>query len=122
MLRSVSFIARNLLITALLAALSLMVSAAEEGRQDLEEVPEPPELPSTVQSGEPIEPEVTIIKKEGATISEYRVNGQLYMIKITPDVGKPYYLIDNDGDGNLESRVNDIYSNISVPQWVIFKW
>lgn len=88
--------------------------------------PEPPEIPEAVQSGQPLdtplEPEVTIIQREQETVQEYRINGQLYMVKITPSAGKPYYLIDSDGDGSLETRGNDIVAESSVPQWVLFSW
>lgn len=66
--------------------------------------------------------EVTI---EGSTpdiIEELRVNGQLYAIRITPKRGLPYYLVDSDGDGNLETRKNDTDSNLLIPAWVIKKW
>ncbi|HEY5702522.1 MAG TPA: DUF2782 domain-containing protein [Gammaproteobacteria bacterium] len=95
---------------------------AGDTEPELKDVPEPPDIPPAIESGEPIEPEVTIIKKQDATVYEHRINGRLYMVKIVPLIGKPYYLVDQDGDGSLETRVNDIYSNINVPQWVIFEW
>ncbi|HLA75742.1 MAG TPA: DUF2782 domain-containing protein [Gammaproteobacteria bacterium] len=85
-------------------------------------VPEPPEIPQAVQSGEALEPDVTIIQREQETVQEYRLNGQLYMIKIIPSSGPPYYLIDNDGNGSLETRGNDIVSESNIPQWVLFSW
>lgn len=85
-------------------------------------VPRPPVLPAQMESGAPIEPEVTIIKRDGATIEEYRVNGKMYMVKITPSAGKPYYLVDRDGDGQMESRMSEVYDDFVVPQWVIFSW
>jgi hypothetical protein len=36
-------------------------------------------------------------------VEEYRMNGVLYMVKVTPTVGPPYYLIDTTGDGNLNA-------------------
>lgn len=96
------------------------LQAAEE--DEFEAVPAPPDIPEQMESGQPIEPEVTIIRKENKVIQEYRVNGILYMVKITPTIGKPYYLIDNDGDGKLESRREGIYSTDLVPQWVLFSW
>ena len=30
------------------------------------------------------------------------------MIKVNPARGTPYYLVDTDGDGNLETRFNDL--------------
>ena len=94
--------------------------AAEQG--NLEDIPEPPVLPEQVESGEAIEPQITIIQRQESTIEEYRVNGNLYMVKITPSVGPSYYLIDRDGDGRMESRFNGIYDDIVVPQWVLFRW
>ncbi|MDJ0805393.1 MAG: DUF2782 domain-containing protein [Gammaproteobacteria bacterium] len=88
---------------------------------DPEAVPEPPEIPPALVDGEAIEPEVTIIKKEESTIYEYRVNGQLYMVKVQPIVGPPYYLVDRDGDGEFDSRSTDP-ETISVPQWILLRW
>jgi len=48
------------------------------------------------------------------------MNGVLYMVKIIPGLGPPYYLIDGDGDGYLESRHNELEP--SVPQWMIYRW
>lgn len=87
-----------------------------------EAVPEPPVIPQALESGEVIEPEVTIIRKEEQVIEEYRVNHRLYMVKITPKVGKPYFLIDRDGDGRMEARMSEIYDDFVVPQWVLFSW
>ena len=94
--------------------------AADE--DEFEAVPPPPDIPEQMESGRPIEPEVTIIRKEKEVIQEYRINGILYMVKVTPVIGKPYYLIDNDGDGRLESRREGIYSTDLVPQWILFSW
>ena len=89
---------------------------------DFDAVPEPPELPDPVVSGQPIEPEVTIIRREKELIQEYRLNGRLYMVKITPSIGKPYYLVDKNGDGTMESRFTEDYERFTVPQWVLFSW
>lgn len=72
-------------------------------------------------SDEELQPEVTIVRRGNETIEEYRVGGQLYMIKITPSKGAPYYLLDTDGDGSLETRRNDL-ENPSIVQWRIFTW
>ena len=85
--------------------------------------PEPPELPSqdVIVNGEVIEPEVKIIKREDSTIYEYRINGQLYMVKVQPQVGPPYYLLDTTGDGQLDVRQDRVWNN-AIPQWVLFSW
>lgn len=92
-----------------------MALAAEEY------APPPPKLPDQQRSGEALEPEVTIIESDKGTSYEYRANGQLYMVKIQPKVGKPYYEVDSDGDGELETRVDDIRVQ-AVPQWVLFRF
>lgn len=87
-----------------------------------EAVPEAPDLPEPVQSGENIEPDITIIKRGKDTIQEYRVNGKLYMTKIIPAIGPAYYLIDSDGDGNMDVRRSNLESGLRTPQWVLFSW
>ena len=44
------------------------------------------------------------------------------MIKVTPKKGLPYFLIDSDGDGNLETRHNDLDPGIAIPSWVLLRW
>jgi hypothetical protein len=55
------------------------------------------------------------------TIEEYRVGGHLYMIKIIPKHGKPYYLVDDRGDGRF-SREESLDSGVRPPQWVIHRF
>ncbi|MET0068776.1 MAG: DUF2782 domain-containing protein [Candidatus Thiodiazotropha sp.] len=104
-------------------ALILMLLSAGSIMAEDEAVPEPPELPlpEIIVDGEVIEPEVTIIKREEGTIYEYRINGQLYMVKVQPDAGPPYYMVDRDGDGEFDSRSTDP-TNISVPKWILMRW
>jgi hypothetical protein len=68
------------------------------------------------------EPEVTIIQKGQERVEEYRVNNQLYMIKITPAKGYPYYLVDTTGTGNFDMRRTQLDSNFVIPQWVLLRW
>lgn len=81
----------------------------------------PPVIPEPLADGESIEPEVSIIQRDDKTIEEYRIGGQLYMIKVTPSVGKPYYLLDNDGDGSFETTKHDL-DDPAVPNWILFEW
>ncbi|MBI3774519.1 MAG: DUF2782 domain-containing protein [Gammaproteobacteria bacterium] len=67
-------------------------------------------------------PEVTITERGETTIEEYRVNGQLYMIKIIPKKGVPYYLVDSNGDGLMSQRFNDLKPGFLIPSWVILRW
>ena len=67
-------------------------------------------------------PDIRIMTDKHQTIEEYRSNGRLYMIKITPKKGRPYYLVDADGDGDMETRKNDLSPNLMIPSWVLFSW
>ena len=88
---------------------------------ELAPIIEPPELPGSIESGEQIEPQVTIIRQEDKIIDDYRISNNLYMVKITPVVGMTYYLIDHDGDGKLDVRKNEL-DDVIVPQWVLLTW
>ena len=85
-------------------------------------IPEPPELPPRIQSGEEMEPDITIIRKGKDTIQEYRRGGQLYMIKVQPQVGPPYYLLDVNGDGTMDVKKTDFDRNTNINLWTLFEW
>lgn len=96
-----------------------------EAPPTVQEVPEPPVtvMPSAgVDTDEELEPEVSIIQRDDAEVREYRMNGQLYMVKVVPVVGPPYYLFDSNGDGTLDIRRNELDPGLVVPHWMIFKW
>lgn len=81
-------------------------------------VPIPPKVP-----GEELEPTVTITEREGQRIEEYKQNGRVYMVKITPVKGPPYYYLDEDGDGELELRESDRKLNPVRPvYWKLKEW
>lgn len=75
-------------------------------------------LPPKVQDEE-IEPSVTIREEEGRLIEEYSRNGQVYMVRIVPKVGVPYYYIDTDGDGQLETTPNKGLDPVQPVHWKI---
>ncbi|NLB99705.1 DUF2782 domain-containing protein [Halopseudomonas formosensis] len=66
------------------------------------------------------EPEVTIRQEGDKTVEEYRINGFLYAIKITPKNGAPYFLVAVDDDGNFTRA--DSPSGMRIPSWKIFEW
>jgi hypothetical protein len=108
---------RTLLALALGAACTLSLAQEAGPSVAIEAPPPPPQM----QSGEVLEPDVTIQQTPEATIEEYRLNGRVYMVKVTPTAGPPYYLLDTNGDGELDAREDSIY-NVSVPQWILFSW
>jgi hypothetical protein len=110
---------RHLIVLSLM--LFLNQSFAEQA-QEPAAVPEPPELPMPVESGETLEPDITIIRKGKKTIQEFRKNGELYMVKVIPTVGPAYYLIDTDGDGHMDVKKNDLDKGTQVHQWKLLQW
>ena len=86
------------------------------------DVPPPPPLPDEPQQSTDIpEPEVRIIHKKDRIIEEYTVNGQVRYIKIIPSVGKPYYMVDTDGDGQVDKSFKDL-ENPPINQWILWQW
>ena len=103
------------LIIALMIA-SLPVLAANKAQQQPKgSAPVPDGPPTAGDIGEPV---ITIRNKGRERIEEYRLKGKLYMIRITPPVGKPYYLIDQMGRGEF-TRHDGPAAPTAVPQWVI---
>ena len=81
-----------------------------------------PTLPDETDDSRNIpQPDVRIIRKKDAVIEEYRVNGLLRFIKITPSIGSPYYMVDTDGDGVLETKEDD-FANPPINQWLLLEW
>lgn len=108
----------RLLSFLLLSGLSFSAFAQKPVPANLEPLPPPPAF----EAGDaPDEPEVTITKEAAQTVEEFRANGKLYMIKITPKHGVPYYLVDSKGDGKF-ARQESLDSGFRVPRWVIFKF
>lgn len=81
----------------------------------LEEVPPPP-----VESGEVLEaePQVTIRKEKEKTVHEYRMNGELYMMKVIPEHGVPYYLYREDQHSDWVNVGPQ--APLAVPKWTLF--
>jgi hypothetical protein len=122
---------RNILLLAAAVFISFSALGAEPPKAPAppsKAVPPPPPLPERSSPSAPapaepdsgLEPEVTITTRGDTKYEEYRINGRLYMIKVTPKVGKPYYLIDDDGAGQF--RRSDLEPRISVPRWTIKSW
>ena len=109
------------LLFAILASLSFTAAAAAP--PVIQAVPDAPvTAPTSTGVEDDLEPEVSIIRRDDAVVREYRMNGQLYMIKVEPVVGPPYYLIDSTGDGLLNMRRSELDPGLVVPSWMIFRW
>ncbi len=78
-------------------------------------------LPLLAQDSLPGEPEVTIRQDGDRIVEEYRLNGFLYAIKVTPPNGPPYFLVAVDDDGNF-ARADQVQQGLRIPSWKIFEW
>jgi Protein of unknown function (DUF2782) len=119
---------RNIQLVIVLALLSVLAPhamadagnpSAAKGADDLSQPPPlaPEQPPGDAEPPDSyLEPEITIVVKQNAVQYEYRINGQLYMIKVVPEKGKPYYLVDPDGTGQWRRSFT---SDVVPPQWVI---
>jgi len=101
----------GLLVGSLLLTLCCGVVGAEE-----------PEQGVVVDEELPFEPGVRIYQEDGKQVEEYSINGRVYKVKITPSIGPSYYLVDRDGDGELETRHSALKGIPPIPQWVLFRW
>jgi hypothetical protein len=108
---------RRLLPVLLLA--SLPAFAQQGDLQPLPVVPPPP--PGMEAFDAALEPQVTIVKQERETREEFRIKGKLYMVKVTPAIGKPYYLVDRQGDGNFV-EADGMPNPVRPPMWIIHSW
>lgn len=111
--------ARHSLFALFFGSLAL-AAAAQDRPANLMPLPEPPPPPPGMVEDAALEPQVTIKRRGEDKVEEYRMNGKLYMIKVTPLHGVPYYLVDPKGDGGFireDLGVGD--KGVSVPMWVI---
>lgn len=101
----------SVLLLALLLSGLAAAAAPSDRPPDLAPVPDGPPGPDDA-------PQVTIRPSGQGRVVEYRANGKLYMLKVIPRVGKPYYLIDEKGDGQF-ARQDSLDSGMRPPMWVI---
>jgi len=78
----------------------------------------PSDRPPGLNPGPDDAPAVTIKPSSPGRVVEYRANGRLYMLKVIPKYGKPYYLVDQKGDGQF-ARQDSLDSGMRPPMWVI---
>jgi hypothetical protein len=98
-----------LLLTLLLSGAALAAAPSDQP-PGLTPVPDgPPGADDTAT--------VSIKSTKEGTVEEYRTGKQVYMTKITPKVGKPYYMVDPIGNGRFNRM--ETLPGLQPPQWVI---
>ena len=112
-------LAATLLAVSLSAAAQSGARARPPGTLPLEEVPPPPAM---VQVDPALEQQPSTRTEGEQQIQEYRVKGKLFMQRVTPRNGRPYILIDHQGDGTMTRHDNPLDSGVRVPQWVLLEF
>ncbi|MDX1625310.1 MAG: DUF2782 domain-containing protein [Wenzhouxiangellaceae bacterium] len=111
------------LLPALFAAAAIVPAGTAAAQS---EAPPPPPIreplpPKVSEPEDEFQPEVVIRQEEGRTVEEYRRGNRVYMVRITPSVGPPYYLIDTTGDGLMDLR-HDRFAPVKPVYWKLFEW
>jgi Protein of unknown function (DUF2782) len=109
---------RKILLVVMLSFAAVAYAQSPAKPPVLQPIPEPPPPLPGFELDPSLEPQVTILKRGIDTVEEYRIAGKLYMLKVIPPTGKPYYLVDFRGDG-LFTRQDGWESGVRVPMWVI---
>jgi hypothetical protein len=104
---------RHRILLATLLAANAMAAEAPPKLEPLPDIPPPPGV-----ADPSLEPQITLKESKEGRVEEYRIRGRLYMIKVTPPHGRPYYLIDSQGDGQMR-RWDDLSPDFKVPMWVL---
>ena len=60
----------------------------------------------------------TRTEANGDVVTEYRVQGQLRVVKVVPFRGPAYYLVDRDGDGKMDPLKGDA----PVTYYKLYSW
>jgi hypothetical protein len=102
-------------LLALVLGLPLGIQAADKITPPPDAQPVPDGAPTAKDIEEP---QITIRNKGTHREEEYRLHGKLYMVKVTPPKGKPYFLIDTTGNGKFVRHEGPAVP-LSVPEWVI---
>ena len=83
---------------------------------------EPPALPAVVEADGSLTPEVTTAPgPDGDVVQQYRVNGKVFMERITPRRGKSYVVIHDRGDGTF-TRQDNTLDTLRGPQWTLWEF
>lgn len=107
-------LAGTVTLTALLVTGNLR---AQQILPDLEPLPEPPVRADAEGMAAD---EVTILQRGNDTVTEYRRNGELILVSVTPAGGAPtYYLVASVA----RPTPHDIAAGaLAVPMWVASRW
>ena len=95
------------------------VTASEQATAD-DQAPIPEKIPST---GEELVPTVSIRTADnGDRVEEYRLGNRITMVKVTPQRGPSYTLLDTNGDGKLDEVDGEPNGGVTPVYWTLYEW
>ena len=112
----------SLIFSALLALAAQDAAATEKPAEPaVKEAPVPEKIPA--KAGDDDTTTVKIRTRDnGDIVEEYRQGGIVTMVKVTPTRGKPYYIMDNNGDGRLDRADAEAAGGVVPVSWIIATW
>jgi hypothetical protein len=122
-MRLIKAIATPASLSSLLALIIFSGTAAiagEAGKEEVRVFSSEDIDPALIE--ESLEPEINIQQFDNRDVQEYSINDHVYMIKITPKHGSPYYLVDPTGTGEMEYKRDTVGLEVNPPQWTLFRW
>ncbi|MCP5141143.1 MAG: DUF2782 domain-containing protein [Chromatiales bacterium] len=84
--------------------------------------PAPVDIPEEATQIAPADVRIIQTPQGPARIEEYRNNGRVYMVRVTPSFGPAYFLVDTDGDGRLDQRRTGGVEEVMPTMWRLFSW
>ena len=98
-------------IPLMLAAALLLSACASPGAPRPQSAAEIPAIPEGAV-------EAVRTQDNGDVVYEYRVAGQLRMVKVVPTRGPTYYLVDRNGDGKVDVEEGEM----PATYFKLFEW
>ncbi len=89
--------------------------------QPQDAAPPPPAADPAVPVDPDLEPQVTITRRGTDTVEEVRVGGRISYLKVTPRIGRPYYLVPTSS-GTQFLRYDSLDFGLRPPMWQLFSW
>jgi hypothetical protein len=87
----------------------------------LEPLPEAEPAPPEIAGDAELQDEIKVYHRDQQTIEEHRVAGRLTWIKVTPQHGRPYFLVADGPNGGF-SRRDSLDTGLRVPMWLLFSF
>ena len=112
----------SIIFSALLALAAQDAASTEAPSKPVAtEAPVPEKIPAKASDDDT--PSVRIRTRDnGDVVEEYRQGGMVTMVKVTPTRGKPYYIMDNNGDGRLDRADAEAAGGVVPVSWIIATW